>query len=78
SEWSDSEHAEGLMRDTSGRLIEGVYSNLFQISKGCLLTADLSRCGDAGVLRAQLLDQARNKELAHDIRDMHMSDLESA
>ncbi|KPX48875.1 aminodeoxychorismate lyase [Pseudomonas syringae pv. tagetis] len=78
SEWSDSEHAEGLMRDTSGRLIEGVYSNLFLISKGCLLTADLSRCGVAGVMRAELLDQARNLELAVDIRDLHMSDLESA
>ncbi|MDU8502674.1 aminodeoxychorismate lyase [Pseudomonas syringae] len=78
SEWSDSEHAEGLMRDTSGRLIEGVYSNLFLVSQGRLLTADLSRCGVAGVMRAELLDQARNLGLVVDIRDLHLSDLELA
>ncbi|PHX43858.1 4-amino-4-deoxychorismate lyase, partial [Pseudomonas syringae pv. syringae] len=78
SEWSDSEHAEGLMRDTSGRLIEGVYSNLFLVSQGRLLTADLSRCGVAGVMRAELLDQAPKLGLTVDIRDLHMSDLESA
>ncbi|KPY94611.1 4-amino-4-deoxychorismate lyase [Pseudomonas syringae pv. spinaceae] len=78
SEWSDSEHAEGLMCDTSGRLIEGVYSNLFLVSAGRLLTADLSRCGVAGVMRAELLDQARNLGLAVDIRDVHLSDLEAA
>ncbi|KPW38975.1 Aminodeoxychorismate lyase [Pseudomonas amygdali] len=78
SEWSDSEHAEGLMRDTSGRLIEGVYSNLFLVSQGRLLTADLSRCGVAGVMRAELLDQARNLGLVVDIRDLYLSDLESA
>ncbi|WP_024684433.1 aminodeoxychorismate lyase [Pseudomonas syringae] len=78
SEWSDSEHAEGLMRDMSGRLIEGVYSNLFLVSQGRLLTADLSRCGVAGVMRAELLDQVPKLGLAVDIRDLHMSDLESA
>ncbi|OUM05463.1 aminodeoxychorismate lyase [Pseudomonas syringae] len=78
SEWRDNEHAEGLMRDTSGRLIEGVYSNLFLVSEGRLLTADLSRCGVAGVMRAELLDQARNLGLTVEIRDLHLPDLESA
>ncbi|MBI6853729.1 aminodeoxychorismate lyase [Pseudomonas cichorii] len=78
SEWQDSEHAEGLMCDTSGRVIEGVYSNLFLVRKGVLLTADLSRCGVAGVMRAELLDQARNQGIAVDIRDLHLSDLEQA
>lgn len=78
SEWQDSEHAEGLMCDTSGRLIEGVYSNLFLVRDGVLLTADLSRCGVAGVMRAELLEQARNQGIAVDIRDLHLSDLEQA
>ena len=29
SEWQGGEFAEGLMRDQSGRVIEGVFSNLF-------------------------------------------------
>ncbi|MCF5709126.1 aminodeoxychorismate lyase [Pseudomonas syringae] len=78
SEWQDSEHAEGLVCDTSGRLIEGVYSNLFLVSGGRLLTADLSRCGVAGVMRAELLDQARTLGVAVDIRDLYPSDLEQA
>ena len=45
SEWQDAEHAEGLMLDSSGRVIEGVYSNLLLVSAGVLITADLSRCG---------------------------------
>jgi len=75
SEWQDSEHAEGLMCDTSGRLIEAVYSNLFLVIDGGLVTADLSRCGVAGVMRAELLDQARNLGVAVDIRDLHPTDL---
>lgn len=78
SEWQDTEHAEGLVCDTSGRLIEGVYSNLFLVSEGRLLTADLSRCGVAGVMRAELLDQARTLGVAVDIRDLYASDLAQA
>ncbi|MGN2413794.1 aminodeoxychorismate lyase [Pseudomonas syringae] len=78
SEWNDTDHAEGLMRDTSGRVIEGVYSNLFLVVQGRLLTADLSRCGVAGVMRAELLDRAPTLGVAVDIRDVHLSDLETA
>jgi 4-amino-4-deoxychorismate lyase len=78
SEWQDSEHAEGLVCDISGRIIEGVYSNLFLVRDGRLLTADLSRCGVAGVMRAEVLSQARSQGLAVDIRDLHMADLEKA
>ncbi|MEN0107881.1 MAG: aminodeoxychorismate lyase [Pseudomonas sp.] len=59
SEWQDSEHAEGLMQDLSGRVIEGVFSNLFIVRDGQLLTPDLSRSGVAGVMRAELLAQAQ-------------------
>ncbi len=45
AEWQDTEHAEGLMLDVSGRVIEGVFSNLFLVVNGLLLTADLKRCG---------------------------------
>ncbi|MGK9527254.1 aminotransferase class IV, partial [Salmonella enterica subsp. enterica] len=38
AEWQDTEHAEGLMLDMSGRVIEGVFSNLFLVRNGLLLT----------------------------------------
>jgi 4-amino-4-deoxychorismate lyase len=53
AEWQDGEHAEGLMLDQAGRVIEGVFSNLFLVRDGVLITADLKRCGVAGVMRAE-------------------------
>ena len=77
-EWQDTEHAEGLMRDTSGRVIEAVYSNLFLVKDQTLRTADLGRCGVAGVMRAELLDQAAGAGLGIDISDLQMADLAQA
>ncbi|AYF86073.1 aminodeoxychorismate lyase [Pseudomonas sp. JS3066] len=70
AEWQDAQHAEGLMRDLSGRVIEGVFSNLFMVRKGALVTADLSRCGVAGVMRAALLDSAKAEGLQAEVRDV--------
>ncbi|EIK93416.1 4-amino-4-deoxychorismate lyase [Pseudomonas sp. M47T1] len=78
AEWSDPGHCEGLMRDVSGRLIEGVFSNLFLVHKGQLLTADLSRCGVAGVMRAELLAQAARLGIAVQVRDLWLDDLHQA
>jgi 4-amino-4-deoxychorismate lyase len=78
SEWHDADHAEGLMRDTSGRIIEAVYSNLFLIKNGVLLTADLTRSGVAGVMRAELLAQASAAGLATKVTDLKMADLDQA
>lgn len=77
-EWHDSEHAEGLMRDTAGRLVEAVYSNLFLISGGVLLTADLTRCGVAGVMRAEILVLAEQMNMPVRALDLYMSDLRRA
>lgn len=78
AEWRDPHYAEGLMRDISGRPVEGVYSNLFLIRNGVLLTAELNRCGVAGVMRGELLDQARTLGITVEIRDLSMSDLEQS
>ncbi|QXH53018.1 aminodeoxychorismate lyase [Pseudomonas fakonensis] len=78
AEWQDSACAEGLMRDTDGRLIEGVYSNLFLVRDGVLLTADLSRCGVAGVMRAALLQQAPLLGINVQVRDLVLEDLQQA
>jgi branched-subunit amino acid aminotransferase/4-amino-4-deoxychorismate lyase len=55
---------------TAGRVIEGVYSNLFLVRDGVLLTADLSRCGVAGVMRAALLEQAPLLGIAVQVCDL--------
>ncbi|WP_236235511.1 aminodeoxychorismate lyase [Pseudomonas faucium] len=78
AEWQDSEHAEGLMRDGQGRVIEGVYSNLFLVRDGKLLTADLSRCGVAGVMRGALLEQAQALSIPLQVRDLAFDELEQA
>ncbi|CAG8865368.1 Aminodeoxychorismate lyase [Pseudomonas fluorescens] len=78
AEWQDSEHAEGLMCDTAGRVVEGVYSNLFIVADGQLLTADLSRCGVAGVMRAALIEHAAAAGIMVQIRDLSLADLEQA
>jgi 4-amino-4-deoxychorismate lyase len=77
-EWSDAEHAEGLMRDTTGRVVEGVYSNLFVVKGGVLLTPDLTRCGVAGVMRAQLLAIAEQSNMPARALDLQMTDLQKA
>jgi 4-amino-4-deoxychorismate lyase len=78
AEWQDSAYAEGLMRDTQGHLIEGVYSNLFLVRDGALLTADLSRCGVAGVMREALLAQAPSLGVAVQVRDLSFDDLQQS
>lgn len=78
SEWQDPAYAEGLMLDTSGRVIEGVFSNLFLVRDGVLLTADLSRCGVAGVMRAELLQQAAAQGVALQVRDISHDELLAA
>lgn len=54
-EFPDASWHEGLMCDYADNLVEGTRSNLFLAMNGRLFTPDLSRCGIAGVMRAQLL-----------------------
>ena len=77
-EWQDPAFAEGLMRDQSGRVIEGVFSNLFLVRDGVLLTAELSRCGVAGVMRAEVLEQAARLGIPCVIRDIGFDELLAA
>ena len=77
-EWRDAEHAEGLMLDGAGRVIEGVYSNLFIVRDGVLITADLSRCGVAGVMRAELLAQAQALGVPVVVADINIEQLQQA
>lgn len=58
AEWHDPRYAEGLLCDVSGRVVEAVFSNLFLVRDGVLETPALTRCGVAGVMRAELLEHA--------------------
>ena len=78
AEWQDDEHAEGLMLDISGRVIEGVFSNLFLVHNGMLLTADLKRCGVAGVMRAEILAQAHALGTPVVVADISLEQLQRA
>ena len=78
AEWQDAEHAEGLMLDISGRVVEGVFSNLFLVSNGLLLTADLTRCGVAGVMRAEILAQAQALNVPVAVADITPEQLQQA
>lgn len=78
AEWQSTEYAEGLVRDISGRVIEGVFSNLFLLVDGVLVTAELSRCGVAGVMRAALLERAKAVGIPVEIRDIEFDELLAA
>jgi len=78
AEWTDPSFAEGLMLDLSGRLVEGVYSNLFLVIDGALHTPSLQRCGVAGVMRAELLEQAAGLGLQVIVDDLWPADLARA
>jgi 4-amino-4-deoxychorismate lyase len=78
AEWQDAAFAEGLMRDTSGRVIEGVFSNLFIAESGVLLTPALERCGVAGVMRAEIIAQTQRWGVPVQVRDISIEQLLSA
>ncbi len=75
AEWQDPVYAEGLMRDTSGRVIEGVFSNLFIVESDRLMTPSLERCGVAGVMREEVLERARTAGVPIQVGDLSLGQL---
>jgi len=78
NEWQDPSVPEGLLQDSAGNVIEGTMSNLFLVSAGRLLTPDLSRCGVAGVMRAELLARAADAGIEVQIADISRQQLDHA
>ena len=78
AEWQDPTFAEGLMRDTSGRVIEGVFSNIFLVRDGLLSTPALHRCGVVGVMRAEIIERARQLQLPVQVQDITIEQLFAA
>lgn len=77
-EWQDGRFAEGLMCDTSGRVIEGVFSNIFIVESSQLMTPALERCGVAGVMREELLARARQADISVQVTDISQERLAAA
>jgi 4-amino-4-deoxychorismate lyase len=67
--------AEGLMCDASGRLIEGIRSNVFLVRGDRLLTPDLADCGVAGVMRGWMMELAPSLGLEPVVTDLSTDDL---
>lgn len=63
AEWQD-EYAEGLMCDDGDRLVEGTMSNVFVRLAGEWHTPALDAAGVAGVMRAAVLECARERGIA--------------
>lgn len=74
AEQSEAPAQEGLMLDDQGCVIEGIFTNVFLLREGVLYTPDLSRCGVAGVMRAFILDQAREQDVPVSVTDLHLDD----
>lgn len=63
AEWDDPAIDEGVMCSTAGDVVECTSCNLFAIHDATLRTADVSRCGVAGVMRRHVLDLAAGMSL---------------
>ncbi len=69
---------EGLLLDCGGLIIEGVRSNVFLVSRGRLITPDLSRCGVAGVQRDRVIACAGKLGMTTEVRDVGLEELRAA
>ena len=80
AEWNDArlldpEIAEGLLLDTDGNVIEGTRSNLFLVSRGELITPELSRNGVAGVQRDRVIDWSAQHNMPLHIRHVGLEEV---
>jgi 4-amino-4-deoxychorismate lyase len=79
SEWQDNNITEGIMLDTKNNIIEAVFSNIFIVKSGELLTPDLSEAGVAGVMRRFIIEElAPQLKIKTQIANITMSDLLNA
>lgn len=78
AEWDDPAIDEGIMCNTTGDVVECTSCNLFLVCDGRLRTADLSRCGVAGVMRRHVLALADAASLPVEIGRLTADDVLAA
>ncbi|MGB5427528.1 MAG: aminodeoxychorismate lyase [Gammaproteobacteria bacterium] len=74
-EWDDPQIMEGLLLDTGGQLVEGTMSNVFMVKGGVLMTPDLTLCGVAGIMRARVLELAKQHSIESRIQPVTLDTL---
>ena len=75
AEWNDPQIAEGLLLDTAGNVIGGTRSNLFIVRGRELHTADLARCGVAGMQRERIIEWAGKQDMRCHIGHYQLADV---
>lgn len=78
AESHDADVAEGLLMDAAGNVIEGIRSNLFLVSRGTLITPELSSCGVAGVQRDRVMAWAAQHDMPLQVRDVVLDEVSHA
>jgi len=78
SEWCNTDFAEGLLMDPTGKVIEATRSNVFLVSHGILVTPQLSNCGVAGVQRGRVLSWALQHKMPLQVRDVQLDEIWAA
>ena len=66
------------MLDTAGSVVEGTMSNVFMVKDARLLTPDLTLCGVAGILRARVLELAKQHSIETRIQPLAPQTLRQA
>jgi 4-amino-4-deoxychorismate lyase len=70
--------AQGLLLDTSDKIVGGTSSNLFVVRGDELATPLLGRCGVRGVMRRAVLESARALGIAASERELTLDDVLAA
>lgn len=71
-------YPEGIVCDIQGRVVEGVFSNLFMVKNHVIYTPDLQQAGVAGVMRQHILHLAQHLQYSVSVTDLLPSDFLTA
>jgi len=77
AEWR-TEYADGVMCDGAGNVVEGTMSNIFLVVDGVLRTPEIAACGVEGVMRAVVLDAAKQLNIRVQVDRVTIDELRNA
>jgi 4-amino-4-deoxychorismate lyase len=77
-EWNTATHADGVLQDIDGNIIECTAGNLFMRHGKDLVTPDISQCGVAGITRQRILELSPGLGLNARIGRISMTEMMAA